>query len=619
MIAADFPDQKFLLVDDTPENLGMLQRYLVALGLASESVTDGEQAIALLRCRRFDVILSDICMPGLDGMELLRFVRKEYPDIDVILMTGYSEKYSFTDVINAGAADFLEKPCNLDIVKAKLFRILRERRLTTELKREIRQREEMTRLLTGKSAALERRDSQLQGYFVTLEETVRQRTRDYHAAQAALEAVFQSIPDAIISVDEAMLVTHGNEQSRRFLEFELGKPFSAGSGSFQSECATILKNTLRSQEGVRDRRLEITEAAADREPRVVLVSTSLIRDNPERKAGALLIVHDITRLADLEEQLVERRRFRRLVGKSPQMEELYEIVRKLAGVDTTILITGESGTGKELLVEALHASGNRAGKPLVRVNCSALPENLLESELFGHVRGAFTGATRDRTGRIQAAQGGIFFLDEIGEIAPRIQLQLLRFLESREYERVGESVTRKADVRIFAATNVDLAARVQEGLFREDLYYRLKVMVIHVPPLRDRPEDIPSLIEHFLSVFNKKFSKNISRLAPEVLDLFMDHSWPGNVRELKHVIEHACLLASGNELQSKHLPRDLRPAKATVASAGQPARVLTREALIAALRQTGGNKAKTARLLKLSRATLYSKLKEFQLSNDSSI
>ncbi len=726
---------KFLLVDDDQEHLEMLGCCLSSLGFDFISVTDGQEALSILNTERFDVVISDIQMPQFDGIELLRLIKKEHATTDVILMTGYSQTYTFTDVIREGATDYLEKPFTKDAVRAKIFRILKERALLAGYHQELAQRQEAEKFLQDKSNDLEKKARELRclyqissiieqkktrldelfqetintvpqalqfpeiavarlcygasEYFTTdfkqtpqsmtstikskgmevgsievcytrevngragmsfhdeeralideiaikmgraidwqrsqeellqhfakLEETVRLRTHELHATQTAMESVFQNIPDGILSVNEDMVVTHINEKCAQDLAVTIGKVFPSGGSKFQDECCRILKNTLNALEAVIDYRIDIRKG--EQISQVVLVGTSLLSDELNQTTGALLIIHDITRLADLENQLLERRRFRQMVGKCPQLQEIYSNVRKLAAVDTTVLITGESGTGKELLVETLHTSGNRSARPLIKVNCAALPENLLESELFGHVRGAFTGAVKDRTGRIQAAEGGILLLDEIGDISPRIQLKLLRFLEIKEYERVGESQTRQADVRVIAATNADLARKVQEGLFREDLYYRLKVMVIHLPPLRERREDIPFLVEHFLGFFNKRFHKSISGISKEVLDLLMSYDWPGNIRELKHAVEHAVILSSDHELKPEHLPKDLLATATDITPQdGQPARALTREALLSALSQTDGNRAKTARILKLSRTTLYNKIKEFNLQPES--
>ena len=236
------------------------------------------------------------------------------------------------------------------------------------------------------------------------------------------------------------------------------------------------------------------------------------------------------------------------------MQKIYALIKALAGVQTTVLITGESGTGKELVAEALHLAGDRSHKPLVKVNCSALPESLLESELFGHVKGAFTGAIRDNIGRFHRADGGTIFFDEIGDISPKVQLKLLRVLEEHEFERVGSSATTKVDVRLIAATNKNLFEQVGQGELREDLYYRLKVIEIRLPPLRERHEDIPLLIEHFRKGFNAKFKKNIEAISADVLKAFLKHPWPGNVRELEHTMEHAFVFCNHNIITFDNLP-----------------------------------------------------------------
>lgn len=302
------------------------------------------------------------------------------------------------------------------------------------------------------------------------------------------------------------------------------------------------------------------------------------------------------------------------------MQDIYHLLEQLSSLDSNVLILGESGTGKELVADALHYGGSRAGQPLIKVNCSALSESLLESELFGHVRGAFTGAVRDKVGRIQAAQGGTLFLDEIGDISPLIQLKLLRFLEQKEYERVGESNTHTADVRIIAATNAKLLESVKQGIFREDLYYRLNVMPVTLPPLRERQADIPLLVEHFLGIFSNQFNKSFGRVSAEVMDLFMSYRWPGNIRELRHILEHASILSSGGEIVLKYIRKDLvDQMRASEFCESEPVaryvpqlsvfHKVTREDILIALDRCGGNKARAARQLGIHRATLYRKLK----------
>ncbi len=295
----------------------------------------------------------------------------------------------------------------------------------------------------------------------------------------------------------------------------------------------------------------------------------------------------------------------RLIGHSEGMRAILGLVKQLADLTTTVLITGESGTGKELIAEALHHGGIRSGQPLVKVNCSALAENLLESELFGHVRGAFTGAVADRIGRFEAAKEGTLLLDEIGELSPRLQVKLLRVLEYREFQRVGESKTRKTKARILAATNADLTEKIAKGTFREDLYYRLKVMHLHLPPLRERREDIPLLAEHFLHTLRKRHRKPAQKFSVEAMALLIQYDWPGNVRELEHAVERACIFCPGETILSEYLPPETTVMTREESVAGQEGQGSSQERIAEALKKSGGNKAKAARLLGVSRTTLY--------------
>ncbi|MFP4573469.1 MAG: sigma-54 interaction domain-containing protein [Desulfobacterales bacterium] len=285
-------------------------------------------------------------------------------------------------------------------------------------------------------------------------------------------------------------------------------------------------------------------------------------------------------------------------------------------------ITERKKTEAELVARALHYSGEQCDKAFIKVNCSALPESLLESELFGHVKGAFTGSVKDREGRFEAADGGTILLDEIGDISPLIQLKLLRVLQEKEFERVGESRPRQVDVRIIASTNTDLKAKVKSGEFREDLYYRLKVMEITLPALRDRLEDLPLLVEHFCQTFRKQFKKEIEGVSGEVLNQFMNYSWPGNVRELEHVPEHGFVLCNGQSITPAHLPKELRehdgmphtpPQRQSSGKSYDPRTVLN------ALEQTRWNRTKAAQLLGVNRRTIHRKIKKYHLDKESKV
>jgi transcriptional regulator with PAS, ATPase and Fis domain len=378
----------------------------------------------------------------------------------------------------------------------------------------------------------------------------------------------------------------------------------------QAPCRRLLEQVLKSRRPVRGYRAECH--CGIRANQSTMLNASPLLDDQGRFAGAVLVVRDVTRLEELERRLDERAQYQHIIGKSKNLREIYDMLDQLKDLKTTVLITGESGTGKEMIVDALHYASATITGPLVKVNCSALAESLLESELFGHVRGAFTGAVENKVGRFQAAEGGTIFLDEIGDIAPSIQLKLLRILERKEYERVGDSNTRTADVRVVAATNMDLWEKVQKGLFRPDLYYRLRVMTIEVPPLRERREDIPLLTQHFVDHYAESFDKDLHGVTDEVLHNFMRYAWPGNVRELKHTIEHAGILCTGGLIATGHLPSELQHYardQAIGTDGGEPS-LTERDRYLAALERARWNKSRAAAGLGVSRTTLYRKLRE---------
>jgi len=327
-----------------------------------------------------------------------------------------------------------------------------------------------------------------------------------------------------------------------------------------------------------------------------------------------MVLRDETRLLNLERNLKERQFYDRLIGNSPRMQQVKALIKDLASLPTTVLLTGESGTGKELVVDSLHFQGDRSDKALVKVNCSALSDNLLESELFGHVKGAFTGAVKDHVGRFQKADGGTIFLDEIGDISPKMQLRLLRVIENMEFERVGGNTSIKVDLRIVAATNQDLRLKVARGQFREDLFYRLRVMEIKLPPLRERREDVPLLVSHFIQKFNRKLGKQIKTLSEEALRALTQHDWPGNVRELENVIERAFVLCHQPTITLEQLSDDLTSKSRSPMGGAYPLEEDEEvSSILTALEKTAGNKSRAARLLGLSRKTIYRKIEKYNL------
>jgi transcriptional regulator with PAS, ATPase and Fis domain len=321
---------------------------------------------------------------------------------------------------------------------------------------------------------------------------------------------------------------------------------------------------------------------------------------------------------ELQAQLVERHRIEGIIGESGRMQEVLALVKRVAPSDATVLIRGESGTGKELIARAIHYNSPRAGGPLVTLNCAALPEQLLESELFGHEKGAFTGAASQRKGRFELADGGSIFLDEIGDLSPALQVKLLRVLQERQFERLGGSRTLHVDVRILAATHRDLEAAMRADTFREDLYYRLNVVAITVPPLRERREDIPPLLDHFLRKFAEKNRRSVTGLTAAARDALLRYDYPGNVRELENLVERAVLLSRGPVIDLEDLPVTLRPGErgpGAPLAQGLPEVLadIERQAIRSALERSGGVQTKAADELGISERVLRYKLRKYGL------
>jgi len=323
-----------------------------------------------------------------------------------------------------------------------------------------------------------------------------------------------------------------------------------------------------------------------------------------------LVIHE-TEINLLQQRVAERTSHGKIIGQSDEMQKIYELIDLVAGSDVNVLITGENGTGKELVAQAIHRQSHRKNGPFVIANCSAYSPALLESELFGHEKGAFTGAIRMKKGRIERALGGILFLDEIGDIAPATQVLLLRFLQDHCFERVGGEETKEADVRVLAATNRDLSKEAEAGRFRDDLYYRLNVITIQLPPLLDRKEDIPPLCSHFLEKYSLKEGKKINSFSPGAMQVLMDHEWPGNVRQLENAVRHAIILTQGRIIDRRHLPQFLKQ------SVSEPSTTCLaeneRKLILGVLQESKWNKHEAARRLEISRSTLYSKISRYRL------
>jgi len=450
-------EKKILVVDDDLLLRDFLSETLNRSGYQVNLASTGEEALENIRKEDYDIILSDVRMPNMDGMELLKTTRNFLPDAKVVMMTAYGTVQNAVEAMKLGAYDYVMKPFSIDEIELVLKRALEHKQL-------------------------------------------------------------------------------------------------------------LLENKL------------------------------------------------------LRSEVIGKYRFDNIVGKSPQMQKIFELVETVADTKATVLITGESGTGKELIAKAIHYNSPRREGPFIRINCAALPEGLVESELFGHEKGSFTGAIRQSRGRFELADRGVLLLDEISEISLHLQGKLLRVLQEREFERVGSGIPIQVDVRIIATSNRDLDRLIEQGKFREDLFYRLNVVPIHIPPLRERKEDIPALAQHFLEKYNLENNRQIKGISQKVYEMFLQYFWPGNVRELENYIERAVVTAKGKILTPRDFPKELALGRINLPSeeieVGSTIYEAERKLILKTLKAQGGNRTKAAEILGISTRTLRNKLHEYGLKDE---
>jgi len=434
------------------------------------------------------------------------------------------------------------------------------------------------------------------------------------------DAILESISDGVFTVDAHWQVTSFNRAAEKITGVSrkdaLGQRCADvfRSSMCGAECA--LQKTLKTGKPIIGKSGYIINAHGERIP--ISISTAVLRDANNKVIGGAETFRDLSELDALRRELEGRVHVGELVSHSPIMQKLFEVLPAIAASPSTVLIQGETGTGKELIAQTLHALSPRKSAPFVAINCGALPDTLLESELFGYKAGAFTGANKDKPGRFALAKGGTLFLDEIGEVSPALQVRLLRVLQERVYEPLGSTHSEKADVRVIVATNRDLLEQCRTGAFREDLYYRVNVVRVELPPLRRRPEDIPLLAEQFIARFNRLQNKTVGGIAPEALSLLMAHDWPGNVRELENVIERAFILCGTGRIDLVHLPETLTGVKlGSTTSQGLALRTarqtLDAQAIRAALHRCSGNRLAAAQELGVHKTTLFRKIRQLKI------
>ncbi len=430
--------------------------------------------------------------------------------------------------------------------------------------------------------------------------------------------ILDSISEGVFTVDMDWRITSFNRVAEEITgiqrEKAIGKYCRDILRADVCETDCTLRQTMQTGKPIMNKAVHIIDAQGKR--RAIAISTALLKDEAGKVIGGVETFRDMSMLEQLRKEIQGRYSCEDIISQSHKMQNIFAVLPNIAESNTTVLIEGESGTGKELFARAIHNLSFRRDKPFVAVNCGALPDTLLESELFGYKAGAFTDAKKDKPGRFALAEGGTILLDEIGDISPAVQVRLLRVLQDKTYEPLGGVSSVKADVRIITATNKKLDQLVQQGKFRDDLYYRVNVMKLELPPLRDRKEDIPLLVEHFISRFNSLHNKNICCITNEVTTALLAYDYPGNVRELENIIEHCFVLCEGEIIEAKHLPASVRPAlKKENAKNSEPATIKQMEIILItqALRRNKGNKTATAKQLGIDKSTLFRKMKAFDI------
>jgi len=575
-----------LLVEDDAVTRRLLERLLESRGYAVDSFADAESAWERLQTTSYPIALLDWVLPGMDGLELCRRIRSRAGGdrVVVVVLTARNASMDLQHVLDAGADDYLPKPVDAQALHVRLE--IAERHAEARWHRQL------------------------------ADERVVAMVAELRKSRDDLLAILNELRVGSVLTDAEGHVVYLSAACANLLGIE---PDGRLGMSWESLCPFTAadKAAIRQQFALpREQRRKLGARMQSPGGRRHWIEIE-VQDDPRDPQGKILFLYDLTEVEELRRLLSDRAQFEDMIGKSDAMQHVYEQVRELAAVESTVLIEGETGTGKELVARALHATSRRKDGPFIAMNCAGLTDSLLGSQLFGHKRGAFTGAVEDHKGLFEAADGGTLFLDEIGDIPANVQTSLLRVLQEREIVRLGETKPRKIDVRVLAATHHDLAEDVANGTFRADLLYRIRVARITLPPLRERREDIPLIAASLLGPYSTASGKQVRDFSREATGLLLAYAWPGNVRELRSAIEFAVIRCRGNVIDCSDLPPEILEAcLAPVAAAQAEPEANVRQRILDALQQTKGRRAEAARLLGMSRATFYRRLADLKIPID---
>ena len=455
---------------------------------------------------------------------------------------------------------------------------------------------------------------------LSLAEEIQQKTSELIDQKNRLDAIFNSNIEGTFTIDNDWNVTSFNTSAEKITGFK--KSEAVGKKCWNIFNSSLCRNgchmeqTMQKAKPMIGNELEILHKDGKKIP--IRVNSGILINNKNENIGAVETFIDISEIKNLSAHLSEFFKYENIVGRNKEIKQIISVLESVSQTESSVLVTGESGTGKELAARAIHLNSSRKTAPFIAVNCSAYVESLIESELFGHEKGAFTGAIKTKTGKFELAHGGTLFLDEIGDLSNAVQTKFLRVLETHEFERVGGNKTIKLQSRIIAATNKNLNDEISAGRFREDLFYRINVINIHLPPLRERMDDFPLLVNHFIESFNKKFNKQIKQFSSDAYDILVDYNYPGNIRELENVIEHCFVLCNGKVIQVECLPKRLReqkkktivPIKKDLKSGFKD---VERDLIISVLEKNSNNRTKAASELNINPSTLWRKIKKLKI------